>query len=167
MLDLHSNTHLAIFRLSVPGKTLPPFVFHRSRTLPFLGYHPTPSLSVACAVLYKNTGGTPFAGSWALGTGHLSVTPSFPPLMRTPSRNSFPCHSYRKDREAGVVGVRYVSFPLPPTGLLKTGSLPTPFSRFNFRVSPSDCGNYCGYCLTVVTFSPVKCTKIVLSGGCP
>ena len=78
-----------------------PFVFNHSRTLPFLGYYATLSPSVACALLSKNTGGTPLrttfpklkspSSSLVLNFQLLTfnfklplVTPIIPPLTRCP-----------------------------------------------------------------------------------
>jgi hypothetical protein len=106
------------------------FVFNHSRTLPFLGYHATLSSHVACALLSKNTGGTPIripfpklkrAQSSLLINFQLltfnfelpstfnfqppPLTPIIPPLTQLPSISPFPATLTKKTGEWVVYSV--------------------------------------------------------------
>lgn len=123
-LDSRSNTPLATFTLSIPATNVASFVFNPFCTLSFLGYYATPSSSVACALLSKNTGGTPCrttfpklkrpSSSLVLNFQLLTfnfklplVTPIIPPLTQPPSISPFPATLTNKTAEWMVYSVNH------------------------------------------------------------
>lgn len=120
------NLHSSHYRQHTP-----PFVFNSFRTLPFLGYHPTLSSSVACALLAKNTGGTPLGSAFpklkrvvrvepflianlelitVIGNPPFPLTPAFPPLTQCPSVS--PLHATLTKRRGRV---RYILLTARPS----------------------------------------------------
>jgi len=129
------------------------FVFNHSRTLPFLGYHATASPSVACALLSKNTGGTPLRTpfpkpertqprlrlNFQLLTFNFKLTPLtpiIPPLTKPPSVSPFLATLTNKAGEWVVYSVNHKHRSSSHRGFTAHGS------RITTRDSPLL--RYCG-----------------------